>query len=178
MFSLPRYFRWIVPFFLAVMSTPRHVRDIDVLASAHIGIRHIITLTEETPLPEEWFFHKAVSHTHLPIANYRAPTIEQVDLFFRLIKDPTKIPLLIHCGGGKGRAGTMIACYLAIYGFQMPTAQAWSQPIMSAGEAIQKLRQLRPGSIETEEQERFVQTFVSTVWKRQSVLSSLPTEPE
>ncbi|CAF4567852.1 unnamed protein product [Rotaria sp. Silwood1] len=177
-FSLPRYFRWIVPFFLSIMSTPRHERDIDVLASAHIGIRHIVTLTEEKPLPEEWFFNKTISHTHLPIENYRAPTIEQVDLFFRLINDPTKTPLLIHCGGGKGRAGTMIACYLAIYGFQTPAAQEWTQPFMSAGEAIDKLRQLRPGSIETEEQERFVHTFVSTVWKRRSPLPPLPNEPE
>ncbi|CAF3035978.1 unnamed protein product [Rotaria sp. Silwood2] len=177
MFSLPRYFRWIVPFFLSIMSTPRHERDIDALASVHIGIRHVITLTEEDPLPEEWFFNKTISHTHLPVANYRAPTIEQVDLFFQLINDPTKTPLLVHCGGGKGRAGTMIACYLVIYGFQTPTAHEWTQPCMSASEAIDKLRQLRPGSVETEEQERFIHTFVSTVWKRQSSLSSLPTEP-
>ncbi|CAF0878509.1 unnamed protein product [Adineta steineri] len=178
MFSLPRYFRWIVPFFLSIMSTPRREDDIDALASDHIGIRHIITLTEEEPLPEEWFFNKTISHTHLPIENYRAPTIEQVDLFFRLINDSTKTPLLIHCGGGKGRAGTMLACYLAVYGFQSPSAQEWTQPFMSAGEAIDKLRQLRPGSIETEEQERFIHTFVSTVWKRQSPLPPLPAEPE
>jgi atypical dual specificity phosphatase len=49
---------------------------------------------------------------------------------------------------------------------------------MSAREAIDKLRQLRPGSIETEQQERFVHRFVSTVWKRQSSLPKLPDEPE
>ncbi|CAF3133270.1 unnamed protein product [Rotaria socialis] len=178
MFSLPRFFRWIVPFFLSVMSTPRHERDIDALASAHIGIRHIITLTEETPLPEEWFFNKTISHTHLPVENYQPPTIEQVDIFFRLVNDPTKTPLLVHCGGGKGRAGTMIACYLAIYGFQAPSAQEWRQPFMSAAEAVEKLRQLRPGSIETDQQERFVHTYVSAVWKRQAALPPLPDEPD
>ncbi|CAF1450027.1 unnamed protein product [Adineta ricciae] len=178
MFSLPRYFRWIVPFFLSVMSTPRHERDIDALASPHIGVRHVVTLTEEDPLPEEWFFNKTISHTHLPVGNYHAPTIEQIDLFFRLVTDQANAPLLIHCGGGKGRAGTMIACYLAVYGFQSPSAQEWTQPRMSAGEAIEKLRQLRPGSIETEEQERFVHAFVSIVWKRQSPLPPLPAEPE
>ena len=160
------------------MSTPRHERDIDVLASPHIGIRHVITLTEETPLPEEWFLNKNISHTHLPVENYHPPTIEQVDLFFRLLNDPTKTPLLVHCGGGKGRAGSMIACYLAVYGFQPPTAQQWTQPVMSANEAIEKLRQLRPGSVETEHQERFIHSFVSTVWKRQAALPPLPDEPE
>jgi len=178
MFSLPRYFRWIVPFYLSIMSTPRHERDIDVLASSHIGIRHIITLTEETPLPEEWFFNKPITHTHLPVPNYHPPTIEQVDLFFRILNDPSKTPLLVHCGGGKGRAGTMIACYLAIYGFLTPTGQEWTQPVMSAGEAIDKLRQLRPGSIETDHQERFIHTYVSTVWKRNSALPKLPDEPQ
>lgn len=177
-FSLPRFFRWIVPFFLSVMSTPRHERDIDVLASIHLGIRHVVTLTEEDPLPEEWFAKKNITHTHLPVGNYHAPTIEQVDLFFRLVNDPSKTPLLIHCGGGKGRAGTMIACYMATYGFQSPFGQDWTQPVMSAGEAIEKLRQLRPGSVETEEQERFVHSFVSTVWKRQSPLPPLPEEPQ
>ncbi|CAF1343775.1 unnamed protein product [Didymodactylos carnosus] len=160
------------------MSTPRHERDIDALASAHLGIRHVVTLTEEGPLPEEWFVNKTVSHTHLPMDNYRAPTIEQVDLFLRLMNDSSKTPLLIHCGGGKGRAGTMIACYLAVYGFQSPSAQEWSQPVMSADEAIVKLRHLRPGSVETEEQERFIHTFVSAVWKRRSAVPPLPVEPE
>lgn len=178
MFSLPRFFRWIVPFYLSVMSTPRHERDIDVLSSPHIGIRHIVTLTEESPLPEEWFYNKSITHTHLPVPNYHPPSIEQVDIFFRLMNDPTKTPLLVHCGGGKGRAGTMIACYLAVYGFQSPMTQEWRQPCMTAAQTIDKLRQLRPGSIETHHQERFVHTFVSTVWKRQSTLPQLPAEPE
>lgn len=178
MFSLPRFFRWVVPFFLSVMSTPRHEEDINALASVNLGIRHVVTLTEETPLPEEWFLNKTISHTHMPIGNYHAPTIEQVDIFFRLMNDPTKTPLLVHCGGGKGRAGTMVACYLAVYGFRSPFDQEWSQPVMSPGEAIEKLRQIRPGSIETEEQERFVHTFVSAVWKRQSALPPLPEEPQ
>lgn len=178
MFSLPRFFRWIVPYFLSVMSTPRHERDIDALASPHIGIRHIITLTEEEPLPEEWFLNKPVSHTHLPVENYQPPSIEQVDLFFRLMNDPAKTPCMVHCGGGKGRAGTMIACYLAVYGFQSPTAQEWTQPCMTANEAVEKLRHLRPGSIETPQQERFVHKFVSAVWKRQYSLPPLPAEPE
>ena len=160
------------------MSTPRHERDIDALGSEHLGIRHVVTLTEEDPLPEEWFANKTVSHTHLPIANYYPPSIEQMDIFLRLVNDPSHTPLLVHCGGGKGRAGTMIACYMAVYGFQSPTAQQWTQPALSAAEAVEKLRHLRPGSIETDQQERFVHTFVSTVWKRQAPLPSLPDEPQ
>jgi len=178
LFSLPRFFSWVVPFFLAGMSTPRSEADISALSSPHLGVRHVVTLTEEEPLPEAWFQGKTISNTHLPVTNYHAPSIEQVDYFLRLLNDPSKTPLLVHCGGGKGRAGTLLACYIAVYGFQPPWAQDWSQPAMSAGEAIAKIRQLRPGSLETEEQEKFVHSFVSTVWRRQAALPQLPEEPQ
>lgn len=58
----------IVLFYLSVMSTPRHERDIDALASPHVGIQHIVIS------PEEWFLKKSTSHTHLPVENYHPPS--------------------------------------------------------------------------------------------------------
>ena len=52
----------------------------------------------------------------------------------------------VHCGAGLGRTGTLVACYLVAGG-------------LSAEEAIAKVRRLRPGSIETLEQEAAVRTF-------------------
>ena len=46
-------------------------------------------------------------------------------------------------------------------------------PEMTAKAAIAALREIRPGSVETEEQEAFVSTWESTIWKRQSVYASL-----
>ncbi|NXG55965.1 DUS23 phosphatase, partial [Hemiprocne comata] len=48
---------------------------------------------------------------------------------------------------GHGRTGTMLACYLV------------KAEKMSAGDAIREIRQLRPGSIETREQEDAVIQF-------------------
>jgi atypical dual specificity phosphatase len=84
------------------MSTPRNKSDIAALASPHLGIRHILTLTEETPLQKSWFAGIAIRNTFLPIPNSRPPSIEQMDLIMRLMEDEDNLPLLVHCGGGKG----------------------------------------------------------------------------
>ncbi|WWD06926.1 hypothetical protein V865_005023 [Kwoniella europaea PYCC6329] len=173
-YRLPRYFRWIVPFYLSVMSTPRNELDISALAS--IGIKTIITLTEETPLPAHWFQAKPIKNVIIPIPNYYPPSIEQMDVIIQLLNDEANLPILIHCGGGKGRAGTAIACYLATYGFHPPTGDR-NHPSMSAKEAIAALRKIRPGSLETPLQEGFVGRWCSTVWKRQSIFPERPSEP-
>ncbi|KAG8896316.1 hypothetical protein FRC01_011884, partial [Tulasnella sp. 417] len=180
--ELPRFFRWIVPFHFALMSTPRNASDIHLLASPAIGIRHIITLTEETPLPREWFDGTGVTNTFIPVKNYHPPSIEQMDIIMRLFEDASKLPILVHCGGGKGRAGTVAACYIAAYGFGrspfvsgLPAER--DEPVMSAAAAISAIRDVRPGSIETERQEDFVRQWTSAVWKRGAVLAPLVPEP-
>lgn len=175
---LPRFFRWIVPFRFAVMSTPRDANDIGILSSDYIGIRHVITLTEETPLPAQWFRRakRPIVHTFIPIPNYHPPSIEQMDLILRQFENEDNLPILVHCGGGKGRAGTIAACYIAAFGFANPDFSR-AQLRLSATDAIASLRSLRPGSIETQQQEKFVHTWCSAVWKRNAVLLPLPLEP-
>ncbi|KAI0095010.1 ATP dependent DNA ligase [Irpex rosettiformis] len=178
-YRLPRFFRWLVPFRIALMSQPREALDIAALGSVHLGIRHVLTLTEETPLPKEWFHGTPVRNTFCPIPNYHPPTVEQVDIIIKLLCNEDHGPVLIHCGGGKGRAGTVAACYIVAFGFSPPPLEpiTLTQPTMSAPEAIAALRAIRPGSIETEQQEAFVSKWCSTIWRRQSVVPRLVPEP-
>lgn len=104
--------------------------------------------------------------------DYAAPTLAQVDAF---IDTALSKRTLVHCGGGKGRAGTFVACYLAASGFG---GDRLDQPAMSAALAIQTVRRLRPGSVETEAQEQFVAQFVSHLWKAAGVLQEACEEPE
>ncbi|KFY89508.1 hypothetical protein V498_06432 [Pseudogymnoascus sp. VKM F-4517 (FW-2822)] len=176
-FALPRFFRWLVPFKIAVMSTPRNGRDIRALSSDSIGIKTVLTLTEEEPLDASWF-NARVKNVFLPIRNYYPPSIEQMDIAMRILTDEESLPVLIHCGGGKGRAGSIAACYMAACGFDKPNLQStdW-QPAMSAQDSISKLRAIRPGSIETEQQEAFISKWVSVLWKRQSLFPAPVPEP-
>ena len=52
----------------------------------------------------------------------------------------------VHCTAGLGRSGTMAAAYLVAHG-------------ASSNEAIATVRELRPGSIETPEQEDAVRMY-------------------
>lgn len=51
--TLARFFRWIVPFQFALMSTPRNAEDISLLSSECIGIRHVLTLTPQPSLDHQ-----------------------------------------------------------------------------------------------------------------------------
>jgi ADP-ribosyl-[dinitrogen reductase] hydrolase len=54
-----------------------------------------------------------------------------------------RLDVLVHCRGGLGRAGTIAARLLIELGVEPTTA-------------IEKVRTVRPGAIETTDQERFV----------------------
>lgn len=80
----------------------------------------------------------------------------QVDRFLEAVAAEDAC-VLVHCGGGKGRAGTFAACCLAMWGAPPSLDLTADKPVLSAQEAVRLVRSLRPGSIETQEQEAFVQ---------------------
>ncbi|KAH8155225.1 uncharacterized protein LAJ45_00234 [Morchella importuna] len=169
--QLPRFFSWLVPHHLCAMSTPRNESDVQVLHDK-LGVTHIVTLTAETPLPALWFPPAGgVRNTFVPVENYYAPTVAQMDRVLRVIVEEAyydadvRGATLVHCGGGKGRAGTVLACYVALFGFTVGGEEG-APPVMAAGAAVEAVRGMRVGSIETEQQERFVASYVSLAWKR------------
>ncbi|KAJ3202305.1 hypothetical protein HDU67_000646 [Dinochytrium kinnereticum] len=195
-YRLPRFFSWIVPFLIAGMSTPKSA--LDVMALKELGVGIVITLTEEEPLPESWFTDAKVTHHFWPTKNYHPPYISHADRFLHLLiravhrpDQSTREAVLVHCGGGKGRAGSLLAVYLVRFGLSVPpspcdacghvssdTSPLWcldpdccygSHPVMTASDAIELLRTLRPGSIETAKQERFVAEYASEVYRRVGV---------
>ena len=56
-------------------------------------------------------------------------------------------PVMVHCLAGLGRTGTILACYLIKY------------EDMTAGDAIEKVRQERHGSIQSFSQEEIIFRF-------------------
>ena len=57
----------------------------------------------------------------------------------------------VHCAWGRGRTGTMSACYLLHHGHLTPE------------QVIAEIRKLRPGSIDTAQQKSLVAEYYNSV---------------
>ncbi|KAL9931295.1 hypothetical protein V8E36_009805 [Tilletia maclaganii] len=162
--ELPRFFSWVIPHRLAAMSTPRHEQDIDTLAA--MGLTTVLTLTAEEPLEDAWFAFKRIRQWRVPVENYHAPTVAEMDLIQERFTSDQDGRWLVHCGGGKGRAGTVVACLMAMHPGSLDDAEpSSSRPTQDATAVIRQLRSMRPGSIETEHQENFVKKWISYRWR-------------
>jgi len=62
--------------------------------------------------------------------------------------------IMVHCAGGRGRTGTILACYLVKY------------QNYSANDAIEKVREERPGSIQSTSQEAAIEHYEKFVAKK------------
>ena len=80
---------------------------------------------------------------HIPTADFHAPNMEEIDSAVEFIQNQIENnqSVMVHCAAGLGRAGTILACYFIKY------------KKLSAIQAIKKIRDERPGSIQSDVQE-------------------------
>jgi len=116
------------------------------------GVQAIISLTG-TPLNPDIVSRIGFEYLHSHISG--APSIEQLDEIVKFVEqmNAQSKSVLVHCGEGKGRTGTVLAAYLVYHG-------------LSADEAIRVVREKRPGSIENLEQENAIREFETHLKRR------------
>jgi atypical dual specificity phosphatase len=143
--SEPYSFSWIDPGRLAAMGCPDDPETLAWLRQQ--GIELVITLTEE-PLRRDWLTDAGLLALHVPIGDMTAPTFDQIEACVSALRKAKEqgMGVAIHCFAGKGRTGTILAAYFVDRG-------------LSPEEAIARIRELRPGSIETDEQIQAVQHY-------------------
>lgn len=128
----------------------------------HFGIRHFIDLTEEGELhPYSHLLPADTTYTRFPIADCGAPkSIESVQRLLMRIEELKKMNgyVYVHCWGGVGRTGTIVACYLS---------QNWEEPDLNLVlDALRRNFSEMPKSAyrktpETKEQIDFIERFIN-----------------
>lgn len=147
----PRNFSWVQRE-LGAMAWPGSGPQLDeaVRWLAEDDVDLVVTLTENK-LDESILKAYGMRSVQIPIVDFTPPTLEQIDQFVRTVRAAIDRDqrVAVHCAGGKGRTGTMVAAWFVANG-------------ATADEAITRIRALRPGSIETPAQEAIVRTYAES----------------
>lgn len=117
------------------------------------GIGSIINLTEKdyTEEQKETLSSFGIEVHSFPVKDFTVPKIEDVNAIVKLTRDKEQ-KFAIHCTAGKGRTGTVVSCiYVA------------RDSMITPGKVLDMVRQIRPGSVETEAQAKFVNDYAAYV---------------
>ncbi len=145
---------------LGISRIPTRKEDLDVLRS--MGVKGIVCLAMEREIVPFWgdvytyereIVERDMEFFFLPTLPRKAPPI---DLTLEVLKwMSSRInsgrPITVHCFAGVGRAGTLAAAYLIF------------SRGMSARAAMEKVRRIRPGAIESYEQEEALRTLAAAL---------------
>ena len=144
----PDKFSWLIENKLAGSGIPTSIEEVQWIIEQ--GVKSIITIREE-PLDDDWI--KDVNYLHVMSNDMGVPEFDDlvhvIDFIHKRIT--SNEPVMVHCLAGMGRTGTILACYLVKY------------QNMSADEAIQKVREERPGSIQSYLQEEIIFQFTKSL---------------
>ena len=90
------------------------------------GVRTVVDLRAEDDVRDDEVFLTGlgVRLIRIPIRDGQTPTTAQVDQFLEAIRS-SEGTVLVHCGAGVGRTGTMAAAYLVRSGAATPRDALW-----------------------------------------------------
>ena len=136
---------WVLPDQVLACAYPRMESALAALVAARISI--VVNLHERPHGPGVLAVHGLVE-VHLPTRDFTAPSlpalVQGVAVMDQALAASQRVA--VHCGAGRGRTGTLLACLLVARGEQ-PAA------------AIAQVRRRRPGAVETRAQAEAVQAF-------------------
>ena len=140
----PSYFYWLIDRVLAGSNRPS---EDEIKWMYTKGICVIISLTKNR-LSSQIIDKLNLEYLHSPITDFTAPSLDQLKQIIDFIEEKEKRnkPVVVHCGKGKGRTGTILAAYLIKKGY-------------TAEDAIKEIRKRRSKSIETRGQENILKKF-------------------
>jgi atypical dual specificity phosphatase len=143
--SVPEGFSWVDKPLLAAMARPEQLDEFLWLREQSIQL--LISLSE-APANRDFANDAGLLLLHVPVEDMHPPTEKQIELCMSAIQKAHSQDMAVgvHCTAGLGRTGVILACYFITQD-------------MSAKNAIARVRRLRPGSIETDEQADAIEAY-------------------
>jgi atypical dual specificity phosphatase len=146
--GLPARFSWLEPGWLAGTSAPGSINQLRALVVE--GVAHLVSLSPEYPPPKRKAVEGLTIH-YIDIEDFEAPSMEQLFKFIKVCEEMEGAGegkgVAVHCLGGNGRTGTLLAAWLV-------WAKGWG-----AGAAVREVRGVRPGAVESWPQVKAVFAF-------------------
>ena len=136
-------FSWLLEGALAGAEGPKSRRDLMFLKLNEITA--IIRMEEQTISGEA----VEMADLYEPVPDFTAPRLDQIERMVRFIDEQIETwehPIVVTCQAGLGRTGTILACYLVYVGY-------------APENAVKLVREQRPGSIQTGDQEDVITKF-------------------
>jgi protein tyrosine/serine phosphatase len=94
--------------------------DLRELHAEH-GVKTVLNLRGEQP-ERDWFKEEGIGvraikaqWVHLPVSGSHPPKPDELRVFFALVEDPQRWPIVVHCQGGIHRTGAFIALFRIQY---------------------------------------------------------------
>lgn len=132
-------FGWVIPDVLAGSMGPLLAEELEYLKGR--GVKAIVRMERQTISGEAG----GLVDLDEFVPDFSPPSSEQMDRIIEFIDRQTEqgSPVAASCRAGVGRTGTVLACYLIHRGH-------------TAKDVLEKVRHLKPGSVESPLQREFV----------------------
>lgn len=144
------HFGYIGDYPVAGMGEPGTIHMEETCAALKaVGIGAILSLTEDNPYGR--LLQKAgFSHVHIPVDDCQAPSMDQMAEVLSFIDGSITngLRVAVHCMEGRGRTGTVLCAWVG------------KKERLSPEAAIRRIYALRPCSVITSPQRKFLYEFL------------------
>lgn len=151
----PLNFSFVLPDRLAGMAHPdrfsRLEDQLDYLSANHIAAVLSVCMTG---LDAEKLRAAKLDYLHEPVPDFAAPQLARLPKLVAWVDEQIQAGrgVVVHCGAGFGRTGTILTAYFL-----------FRDASLSAYQALIQVRKLRPGSVESLEQEIILYRYAKSL---------------